>query len=213
MKQSDLRSARYGELLETLIDDPQRDVKIAHEMGWDIEDDEPAEGDFNATEFMNQIAAEVEAENEAKREAGIDPAEEWDREREAEEKAIPAYMHVNRIGDRLIELYKPYHQDDAPKQSEEDEELLGQGFISIQIAGAKIIGGHGMGYEDEVICGNIVNCKRALEAAEQGVEAWNNLRGKKFFTPEAVEEMIVGHEEAVRLINERIAELRKKVWW
>jgi len=213
MKRSDLRSARYGELLETLMDDPQREQKIAHEMGWDIEDDEPEEGDFDATEFMNQIAEEVEAENQAKRDAGIDPIEEWDREREKEEQAIPAYAHVNRVGNRVIELYKPYNKDDAPKQDEEDEELLGQAFINIQIAGAKIIGGHGMGYEDDVICGNIVNCKRALEAAELGVEAWTSLRNKSFFSKEDVEEMIAGHVEAVRLINERIAELRKKVWW
>jgi hypothetical protein len=38
MKESDVRAARFGELFETLIDDPDRDEKIAEEMGWNRED-------------------------------------------------------------------------------------------------------------------------------------------------------------------------------
>ena len=35
MRESDLRSARYGEILETVMDDPNRDRIIAREMGWE----------------------------------------------------------------------------------------------------------------------------------------------------------------------------------
>jgi hypothetical protein len=35
MKEGDLRAARFGELLETLIDHPDRDEIVAREMGWD----------------------------------------------------------------------------------------------------------------------------------------------------------------------------------
>ena len=35
LRQADLRTARYGELMETLIDDPDREEIIDHEMGWD----------------------------------------------------------------------------------------------------------------------------------------------------------------------------------
>ena len=35
MKRADLRAARFGELLETMRNDPDRDIKLAREMGWD----------------------------------------------------------------------------------------------------------------------------------------------------------------------------------
>src|SRR4051794_11779959 len=35
MREGGLRAARYGELLETLIDHPDRDEIVAREMGWD----------------------------------------------------------------------------------------------------------------------------------------------------------------------------------
>ena len=35
MKEGDLRAARFGELLETFIDHPDRDEIVAREMGWD----------------------------------------------------------------------------------------------------------------------------------------------------------------------------------
>ena len=35
MRESDLRAARFGELLETLMDEPDRHRIIAKEMGWD----------------------------------------------------------------------------------------------------------------------------------------------------------------------------------
>ena len=35
MQRSDVRSAKFGELLETLRDHPDRDEIIAREMGWD----------------------------------------------------------------------------------------------------------------------------------------------------------------------------------
>ena len=43
--------------------------------------------------------------------------------------------------------------------------------------GNKIVhaGGHGMGYEDDVLCGNIVCCKRALDAAARSVTALEEL--------------------------------------
>src|SRR5438128_12641974 len=39
-KESDARAARYGDLLETLIDHPDRDEIIEKEMGWDDDGEE-----------------------------------------------------------------------------------------------------------------------------------------------------------------------------
>ena len=46
MRRSDVRSAKFGELLETLHDDPDRHAKIDHEMGWD----KPIEGETEEDE-------------------------------------------------------------------------------------------------------------------------------------------------------------------
>ena len=43
MKEGDLRAARFGELLETFIDHPDRDEIVAREMGWDDLADAAAE--------------------------------------------------------------------------------------------------------------------------------------------------------------------------
>src|SRR4051812_49325285 len=69
MKESDLRSARYCELFETLHDDPDSEEKIAKEMGWDLEDDfedKPWVKEFNdqAAEVMKEIEAEKAAKEE-----------------------------------------------------------------------------------------------------------------------------------------------------
>jgi hypothetical protein len=70
-KRRDARAAKYGELLETLLDEPDSEEQIAREMGWDRddepEDDEGGEEDSEAdpdwkvpsVEEMNRIAQEA----------------------------------------------------------------------------------------------------------------------------------------------------------
>jgi hypothetical protein len=66
MKRSDARSSRYGELLETLIDDPGRDAKIDREMGWDRDkNDEEDEAGFDASNMFDMSEETLgEAEDE-----------------------------------------------------------------------------------------------------------------------------------------------------
>lgn len=77
---------------------------------------------------------------------------------------------------------------------------------------AKIAGGHGMGYDREVLEGNIAYCKRALKAAEQCAEALERIRIKENPTPEMLN--LYGYSLRVRNeVRAWIEELRRKIWW
>jgi hypothetical protein len=52
MKRSEARADRFGELLETLVDHPDRDKIIAREMGWKEDDEESDEGDTAAFDVL-----------------------------------------------------------------------------------------------------------------------------------------------------------------
>src|SRR5690606_33785403 len=63
-RENDLRAARYGDLFETLIDDPNRDEIVAREMGWlsDEDDEEPAEDDEAPEEEEEDLLDLMDAE-------------------------------------------------------------------------------------------------------------------------------------------------------
>ena len=196
MKRSDLRSARFGELLETLIDDPDRDAKIDHEMGWEKAEDDDHDFAVEMPDLDETERAEIEEQ-----------IEEEDRQLEL----IPGYAMACELGHRCGELLKPLMSDEL--KSEEVAEAVGSAFIGSHIAGAKIAGGHGMGYADDVLCGNIVNNRRALEGAKQGLSGWQAIREMGLLPPAVADPIIAQHVKLQQLIEERIVELRKRVWW
>jgi hypothetical protein len=77
--------------------------------------------------------------------------------------------------------------------------------------GANLAGGHGLGYDEDTLCGNIVKCRWALADCE--------------FCRELLEQLArqTGHARYRRLqdqsaqlaaaIRQRIARLRARVWW
>ncbi|HWN97165.1 MAG TPA: hypothetical protein VNT99_19195 [Methylomirabilota bacterium] len=84
-------------------------------------------------------------------------------------------------------------------------------YLSAGKVGANLAGGHGLGYEDEFVCGNIVKCRWALSDCEFCREMLEQLHQN---TGEAVYAGLT--EESRKLaesIRERIARLRKRVWW
>src|SRR5256885_2075067 len=83
MRESDLRSARFGEIFETVMDDPDRDRIIAREMGWswltealdeeeaaraagglDKDDDEDAKDEDEAPDFSDVSGFDDDEEEE-----------------------------------------------------------------------------------------------------------------------------------------------------
>ncbi len=68
MRRNDLRADRFGELMETLIDDPDRHAKISHEMGWD----KPAEGEDEEADARRREFEEIATDAQRQVEAGED---------------------------------------------------------------------------------------------------------------------------------------------
>ena len=75
-----------------------------------------------------------------------------------------------------------------------------------------IASGHGLGYEDSHICGNIVKCRDALHSIERSIALLQRLRGAA--NPSSDVDGLLGSAVFVRqALEDRIATLRNRVWW
>lgn len=83
--------------------------------------------------------------------------------------------------------------------------------LSAPKIGANLAGGHGLGYDEETICGNIVKCRWALADCEFCREMLEHLvqRGGGDDYRSLVEQS----RQLSAQIRERIARLRARVWW
>lgn len=90
----------------------------------------------------------------------------------------------------------------------EEHEVL---YLSAGKVGANLAGGHGLGYDDDLICGNIVKCKWALADCEFCREILAHLYERS--GDMRFEELRREAQDISALIRERIARLRKRVWW
>src|SRR5438445_697514 len=79
--------------------------------------------------------------------------------------------------------------------------------------GDEIAGGHGMGYDDGAICGNIVCCRKALDGAERSVRGFQALKAGGVVPADLCESLLADVLTARLAIQDRIAELRARVWW
>ncbi|HUY92418.1 MAG TPA: hypothetical protein VMV10_26990 [Pirellulales bacterium] len=190
-RESELRSARFGELFETLRDHPDRDELIDREMGWDRDDEEP--------EFESPPDEELESEEEDE--------EELEREK-SDPSDLPAYAASFAWGRSVLKLLK--NVGDLETDLDETVSRAIEGCLSVA---AKIAAGSAMGEEDQSLCGNIVCCKRAAAFAEQGIEALEELAQRGCFPREALQPLVAEGQRVRLLVEERIGELRSRVWW
>ena len=201
MQESDARAAKFGELLETFMDDPDRDAIIAREMGWDRPEDDEEEGDedFDAQAAMEEAMAHADDED----------VKEEVRRSDEELHAMPAYKRAFPFGLKVDKALKKYLE--ASGGDPGDDVTIAHS--NSMIIGAKLAGGHGMGYKDHALCGNIVCCKRALDAANKCLEALEVLKANEVVPAKALDPLIAEGEEVRKLVEDRIAYLRKGVWW
>lgn len=74
-----------------------------------------------------------------------------------------------------------------------------------------IASGHGLGYEDSHICGNIVKCRDALRGIERSIALLHSLQSA---APGHEIDDLLGTAVFVRqALMQRIATLRTRVWW
>lgn len=198
LRKSEARSDRFGELLETLMDHPDRDAIIRQEMGWDRDDLAGDDADEETAEIISAL-------NEPPSEEEI---EEIRRERDDLEE-LPAYRRSFDWSLRVFEALKP----EFGKLGEDLDEVLSQTICEAQKVAAKIAGAHGMGYEDEVLCGNIICCKRSLEAAQRSLRSLRELSHHHPPLSAPLASLLQEGEEIKQLVEDHIAELRSRVWW
>ncbi len=197
-----VRSARYAELFETLREHPDRDRIIGREMGWE----KPAEGDESWLRELEE-AAEASGHGESSAPGTAKARSPHADEEEADVQTIPAYAGAMRFTVHLARALG------APAGEEEPDEEANHALAeALQITG-KIAAGHGMGYRDEMLCGNIVNCRRALTALEACASSVAILGRRALLTPEQLTSLIQEIAEVRGTLESRIAELRSRVWW
>ena len=224
LREGEVRAARYGELLESLMDHPDRDAIIDREMGWN---DGPQEGDDELIERLNRAASgeddndDEDDDEDDDSDGGSQPwlsieeetAEVADEDipldNEEDVHSIDAYAKSAAVAMRIHHALKPH----LNAETETSDEEFGEAFINSQIAVAKIANGHGMGYEDDVICGNIVNCKIALNANTRAAEALVYLRDKDLVAGSTIDPLLAELATARQSIELRISDLRSRVWW
>jgi hypothetical protein len=230
-RESDARADRFGELLETLMDHPDRDEIIAREMGWEgfaealkeqkegaSEQDEDEDEDEDE-EWEQEREQYQEQEQELEQEPDLTPAEEAEDEdddpfQERALKEIPAYQIADSVAEMVRLALEPYKNRPEDEEDEEDNgELIGKAFMGIHTAVVKMSGGHAMGYHDDVLCGNIVKNKQALEGARQSMRAFQELGERKIIPARVIDPIMPKLLEAESAIEARIEELRAMVWW
>jgi hypothetical protein len=84
-------------------------------------------------------------------------------------------------------------------------------YLSAGKVGANLAGGHGLGYDEDSICGNIVKCRWALSDCEfcrEMLEQLHEQSGDARFSA-----LIEESRRLADSIRDRIARLRKRVWW
>jgi hypothetical protein len=263
-RESDVKAAKFGELLETLHDEPDHELIIAREMGWTwlvkaLEEKAANEGATSpdaADEAINSAAepASCEEGRNIDDDAGGDDAfgedlsdddehelddswlddsaddldddfdddfddefdgdgsdvDPWDRRNKILSQ-IPAYAAARKLGSRISDVLRPLMEGEDP--DDDRSRLLAEAYISVHQAAAKISGGHAMGYDDDVLCGNIVNNRIALEAVGSGEQAWRELVEQHIISREVAEPFIAEMRDLQNLLEERIADLRSRVWW
>jgi hypothetical protein len=84
-------------------------------------------------------------------------------------------------------------------------------LVSAGKVGANLAGGHGLGYANRSICGNIVKCRWALADCEFCREMLEH-HSKRTANPDWAD-LCREAAELARAIKERIARLRARVWW
>jgi hypothetical protein len=116
--------------------------------------------------------------------------------------AIPAYQMAMSLTLDMIETFK---------QSAQTNDVIDDFISHVLRIASHIAGGHGLGYEEDALCGNIVKNCWALEHA---VQAENCLERCPAMISGLKLQGFSAQLHSIQLeLKQRICELRAKVWW
>jgi hypothetical protein len=122
-------------------------------------------------------------------------------------REIPAYQLALGFAHAALDYMKRFEHEQRGQNPLREQFCL----HALRIA-ADIAGGHGMGYEEDVLCGNIVKNRWALGHAQEAARILKVLMERDGSDPES-SALLAKLPPIIKALEERIAELRTKVWW
>jgi hypothetical protein len=136
--------------------------------------------------------------------------EDFGDEAGAQMQYIAAFCLAHELA-TVVRSLQADHEDHGG-YSDESEFLWQELDDETQLIATSIATGHGIGYEDDHICGNIVKCRQGLSHAERSVALIQRLRRGR--EGEATLDRLLGTALFTRYaLEERITKLRARVWW
>jgi hypothetical protein len=170
LKREDMRTAKFQELFETLGDRPDRNHIIMQELGLQTPCDESSCENVDCAQCPGKDDCEV-----YEMRVLVEWPDDCTQAPEADEilaifeevERIPAYQTAHAFSLVLQDYFARWHHGPlgglSPGWGDDVWSLLD----TAALVPAQLAGGHGIGYDEECICGNIANCKRALVNAQR----------------------------------------------
>ncbi len=174
LKESDAMTARYGELLEKYMDDPNHEEIIAREMGWswmeeelDVGTEEDGEGE---DEVSTPWLADLDLDLDEVPELVPNPLTEgrdWIRTDDDRIKH-PLSEHASRIAMSMWHYCKDHDLLTEEGDSDLHDMLFQAHTLSAKLAGAL----DSLAYDDDPDCGFVIAClKRSLQYFDNAIRA------------------------------------------
>jgi hypothetical protein len=183
---------------------------LAREAGRDPDFEDWKEEALNAAaEAAEEVEDELDPGTSAAADSELTEPDEEVEEVWEEEAADPQDEQEEAAYEEIAGLARAFAVAVMRLRPQPDiEEVL---ILSAGKIGANLAGGHGLGYHDDTLCGNIVKCRWALadcefcrEILEQRVRRTND---------PALARLVAQGKLLSAALRERIAELRSRVWW
>lgn len=189
---------RYEQVMRGNPDRVWRDpLDLYHKVHYDLDLGEEREPEPSGEPEL------AEVEDIYASEGPVEPAE---AERD-DFRQIPAYKLAFEFATAALEYLKRFESEKAGRDPLRDEFCR----HALRIA-ADIAGGHGLGDDEGALCGNIVKNRWALNHAQEARQLLQQIlehEGPHLELTALLRQL----PTMITLLQERIAELRAKVWW
>jgi hypothetical protein len=207
LKESDAMADRYSELLKRYIDDPNREVIVAREMGWSWLEDASDKGKADAeasteTEppWLNESLLEFDDEEEYTPDP-LTEGEDWIRT-EDNQIAHPLTERATRVASALWQFSKAQGLLGDTADPDLHDMLFAAQTLGVKLAGAL----NSLAYRDAPDGGFIVAClKRSLQYFDNAIRASALVGEKALLEPERIaafrSELFGIRQEILRLMT------------
>lgn len=180
-------------------DDP---LDLYHKVHYDLDLGEEVESE----PFTPSPAPETSQPSEPT--AASDESEARSEEGELDDfRKLPVYQLAYAFSLAVLGYLKRFNHETHGENPLRDELRL----HALRIA-ADIAGGHGLGYEEDTLCGNVVKNRWALSHAQETRRLLQLVVERDGPDPQ-IEALLTQTGPIIKAIEERIVELRAKVWW